>query len=1001
MAAVTIPTGPTLANSGNSNELPKLRKTCVVGGIGLKYKITPVTGSEGYIGAIKIANNTGLRLHRYHSVPIKWDGVAPSELNQLMNSGDIQITVVPKENAPLNKEKEVKNNFHISIKRLPHILPTSLPAQFTKEQLLQKNLHYIFFETAEDLVSAYKKTPDDEILQKIRNRMVDHFTRHHGRARAIKTMVALIPILDRESSQLVIEKLLKEIHKSSFIPTETLNGLADILRAFQISIYQSIIEKSKNESSIALPHVLDSKILVVIAQTLIKKLEENSGSLSKSEENRSKPDILIYLKVLITILEMLQMTEFRERKQELNISYIYNLFSSHEGTANLQEAFLANLGKNILTQMQEDQPKSSFLRHCLQFSTSLIQLYGISGLASPSLELLVEIGKSFYKSMHGPEERERWYVTIFSIEYALISNGVVFLQSFKYAIQWADFGQSEAKKMMKNFHTTNPFFLFGFLHILKKFINYQAGQTPEAYELAFFFLEKIGKDNKPNEEDVGIFTTEEPKGKIEKNYSKQIYSEVIELLKHYICNHPILSIRQLAHQVYQQIATNLEVLNPTSSPTSIPAVDELLITARKKVAPWCDGFKIEYECLLKDEQLEQEERFYIKAEAKNESGLVQDLNIFLKEFLNGSDIVMLLTGLAGSGKSLSIKHFVKASWQKGLPEGYIPIIVSLATFTDPLKAITETLNKRGIKIGDIKDLPILWIFDAMDEAEVSTNQRFYKLLELNVWPKAKVIFIARSGISQEKICSLYPTDSSRSGFTHLDMLPFDRKKIDQYFIQFSEIKKTEEFSENPMPLNAQDPKTYIKFLDENPSLLELISTPLYLSITAKVLPLIIKRRLNQEINQQEVKNEIFKVDLLDALYCSTIAREIHKKKCSSSGWEEKQDARLDYFNFALEVVKIFKDYEMRKKRAWIPKEEAEKEYPHLFNEHNAELVVKRKSCLITLCDSNYLESSQNALTYYYGYSHTTFYQYFFSLLDPTRAGTVKRLLKQKTYEQVV
>lgn len=1061
--------------------LPELRKTCLVGGtIWLRYKITPTKKGNNYSGEIRLVDRSGefrladkLNPNKYFSAPFKLEGKIEStlsapQINQLINSGDFQITVIPKNNMP--KGKDIKGHFIISITRLPSSLPAEPAIQLSTDQLLQRSFHYIFFERTQDLAVAFRQSPSNEILKKIIDRMVDRFSKHNGRANGIEEMVALISLLDDQNSFLVIKKLIKEIRKTPLHQQNVLNGLINILRSYQRSTYQELVERSKDENSIPVPsQVLSPETLVKMAQVLSTKVTEFTSSQSKINNTPGyEPSHLVYLKALVGVLEVMEMTELKQLERKDYHDPFYKLLLEYDYAANLKVAFFAALGKQVLAQIPNDETNlHSFLRHCFHFGNCCLNLY--KAYSEKSLNALADAGRSFLKAVQVPEGEADWYVTLFSIEYALKTQGIKFLQSFKYLVQWAELGHLESKKVVQRLHTTNPFFVFGLIQAFQRFIDYQAGTTPEAYWLPFYFLEKIGKDNKPSQDNAspekndGIFTIDMTftrkfqrlikqqlpdilkKGAPERttSYAGQVYQEVIELLKNYVSHHPAHAIRELAKGCLQQLSEPKEKI-PAYNPLPPPQAP-ILNHALNKIAPYCQGFRKEYENLIKDEQLEQEERYYIKTQVKNESGVVKDLHDYVREFLRGKgkddvkskDDVLLLTGLAGSGKSLSIKHFVKESWEKGLPEDYIPIVVSLATVSDPVRAITDTLRKRGLNINDIQNLKILWVFDALDESKegAATNHKLYRLMELYLWPNSKFIFIARTGISDEKIASLCPREGSRNGLLHLNILPFDRNKINQYLSQFSEIRRQENAQNKSSAGGWEKPEAYTKFLDENPSLDPLFSTPLYLSITAKVLPLIIQQRKEKGDPKANISN-ILKTDVLDALFCSNVGREINKKKSASTGWEEKKGARIEYLDYAIEVVKIFKDFERITKRAWIPKEEAETKHPNFFNETDGDIILKRRCCAITLSESGAnLEPSiphseksakseasdsetsaksessisdsetiakqklsENVPTSFYGYSHTTFLEYFFALLDPTRAGEVRRLLKSKVYE---
>lgn len=1008
MAATIIATTQAAASG-----LPELKKTCTVEGKLLRYKLISQPNGTGYQGELRIADRLSKKTHAYHPVRVQWQaGLTAATFNELRNAGDIQITVIPVALTPAPKDKkrdvrDFKDLFCISIKRLPSTLPEQPTAEFTSEQLLERKLHYVFFESTRDLVVAFKCTPRDAILNNIITEMVDTFTTQNGRSIVIAEMVALIPILKDEDSFLVVNTLINEIYSNPIDKIFSLNGLVDILRTYLRSTFKQLVSQLKSEKDTPeIPsQVLSPTTLVGIANVLLNKIKECTTAESKIGE---EPMGVVYLKAFVSVLEVMEMTGLKQLERKTYHKPFYNLLVKHDYVANLKEAYLAALGKQLLAQIPNNETKlHAFARHCYYFGQTCLLLY--KAYSDKSLSALGEAGKSFLKTFHMQEGEADWYVTLFSLEYALKTYGTDFLKSFRYLVQWAEVGHHESKKVLERLHTHNPFFIFGLVQALQKFIDSQAGLDPEAYWLAFFFLEKIGKDNGPNE---GIFTVEmNIKRKAERlfkqvlpdyalkgatakaeSYSKQVRQEIMGILKHYVCHHSLASIRDLALASYRQFS--VEKLPPY---TPNEPLSNLLQAATDKKATWAAAFKTEYTSIAKDEQLEQEERYYIQLEVKDQSdGVVDDLHTFLRKFLRSTNTVILFTGPAGSGKSLSIKHFVKQSWEKGLPDGYIPIVVSLATLQDPTQAVTRKLADLSLNINNIRNLPILWIFDGEDESKESaaTTRRLYSLMQLNLWENSKVVFIARSGMSDDKIASFSPKEGSTDGLIHLDALAFNITKRNQYFAQFSTIRKLEREnaektgivdSEKAVPsFDWEDPKTYIKFLDSNPSLFDIIGTPLYLSLTAKVLPHIIERRIKEQSNPDA---QLYKTDLLDAFYCSTMAREIRKRKVANSGWQEK-GAKMAYFRYALQVVKYIKQYEIENKldtdNPWMPKELAESKYPEYFDENNYDLVMKRRCCCLTLKDNCY------------GYSHATFYAYFFTLTG--NSSEVKRLLKENIYQ---
>lgn len=85
----------------STKQLPELRKTCKVGHLLIRYKLTPIA-EGGYAPHIRLVDRLSKSNQDYvkplyiDSVGIKWEGITPSGLNELNNPGDIQTTIAPK-----------------------------------------------------------------------------------------------------------------------------------------------------------------------------------------------------------------------------------------------------------------------------------------------------------------------------------------------------------------------------------------------------------------------------------------------------------------------------------------------------------------------------------------------------------------------------------------------------------------------------------------------------------------------------------------------------------------------------------------------------------------------------------------------------------------------------------------------------------------------------------------------------------------------------------------
>jgi thioesterase domain-containing protein/acyl-coenzyme A synthetase/AMP-(fatty) acid ligase len=119
---------------------------------------------------------------------------------------------------------------------------------------------------------------------------------------------------------------------------------------------------------------------------------------------------------------------------------------------------------------------------------------------------------------------------------------------------------------------------------------------------------------------------------------------------------------------------------------------------------------------------------YVAPSVSNQSGLYQDTNIVtaLDEFLSSSNLIFLLLGKSGYGKSYNCQFLLKYRLNKFLEDTahWLPLLVNLASLNPT--SLKNILNDFNLSLDEVKNnkINLLLILDGLDESKTPIAKTF-------------------------------------------------------------------------------------------------------------------------------------------------------------------------------------------------------------------------------------------------------------------------------------
>ncbi|KAF8927004.1 hypothetical protein BGZ47_002423 [Haplosporangium gracile] len=224
------------------------------------------------------------------------------------------------------------------------------------------------------------------------------------------------------------------------------------------------------------------------------------------------------------------------------------------------------------------------------------------------------------------------------------------------------------------------------------------------------------------------------------------------------------------------------------------------------------------------------------------------LMVKVQEFLRSDNLVFLLLGDSGSGKSTFCRQLERELWNRYQHSGgdRIPLYINLPFIDDPHCGLIEKyLQHHHDILAPISQKmkhhrQFVVICDGYDETRLFQN--LYSSNRLNrpgQW-KVKMIITCRSTFLgpdyQYRFCPLGDDkyhDKSSALFEEATIVPFQKSDIQEFIKQYVLDLATQDPSNNPSAPSFDD---YWKKLSVIPNVMNLVSNPFLLTLALKVIP---------------------------------------------------------------------------------------------------------------------------------------------------------------------
>ncbi|KAF9571151.1 hypothetical protein EC968_000954 [Mortierella alpina] len=221
----------------------------------------------------------------------------------------------------------------------------------------------------------------------------------------------------------------------------------------------------------------------------------------------------------------------------------------------------------------------------------------------------------------------------------------------------------------------------------------------------------------------------------------------------------------------------------------------------------------------------------------------------VKEFLRSDQQVFLVLGDSGVGKSTFNRHVEYELWEGYKHGDPIPLFVNLPAIKQPDEdLIDKQLRIHNFSDPQIQELKqhhrIILICDGYDETQVKVNLHTANLLKQEGQPDTKMIISCRSSHLGSDYRDLFqPQQQDRysgittSLFREAVMIPFSHVQVEDYVRQFvrdSEVHKL--MGDRPIWSTEE----YMTKLQSIPNMIELVKNPFLLKLSLRALPKVVE-----------------------------------------------------------------------------------------------------------------------------------------------------------------
>lgn len=265
---------------------------------------------------------------------------------------------------------------------------------------------------------------------------------------------------------------------------------------------------------------------------------------------------------------------------------------------------------------------------------------------------------------------------------------------------------------------------------------------------------------------------------------------------------------------------------------------------------------------------------------------VSDLNGTVNDFIESSNIVLLILGEGGTGKSFFCQSLIKRKSEHYEPGHRIPLYILLPSVRKfKTHLMQEALKKYGFTSDEIEQLRIkekfIVVFDAYDETGCFDN--LYITNNMEYWDVKVVSTCRPSYLTQETnykrlFMPVKEKEPLTTALLERYFSPFVPGQIDQYITQYLSVKQIElqikirdkaDLTDDWLAAN-----TYKAWIEKLPGLKELIGNAFLLRLTMDILPDVVV--LFQTTQNTEERFRMTSVMLYDIFFDQWLTRQENK-----------------------------------------------------------------------------------------------------------------------------
>jgi|GEM_PF-6494016 len=675
---------------------------------------------------------------------------------------------------------------------------------------------------------------------------------------------------------------------------------------------------------------LSPKVFINIIERLMEKLSDSTtpyfaGGNKKEDLREAYEETIQQLRTLSCLLELLVKAKMTQIPREKVQEPLLEILGNYQHHTDPKIAFLYEYCIYLLTLIENDEKSwHAFLRYSSYIAVAVInvaKIYsqkdinsiketlhhakaGFSGVyktfTDEAPKVIDFVTKAVEKGVEAKEKIDKikrptvlstWPTFYFALRQGVLDgNEIPVLRGLNDLLKNAEktlpdnatekekLAQDEARKLLEEYPTHNPFFVSGLVEILGDLLIRSSLSEIEERELEkegkkeklfLDLLQRIFTDNLPGVKgyfriDHSIVSSFQNVIKIGKEYVKSGISEgatdykyllgdVFSCFAYCTVHHPVPEIRYRAEHILRSCYQAAKVgQSQGKSAAYIPSIPQnldytppirtgtgaLLDGALTTTAPERDGLMMLRRAIEYDPILTEHESNYVPLKVNTLSKSKQFFKDFIYQFLNPplsqkrQERVLLVTGQLGSGKSFTVRKIAKELWEEYKQGDYIPIIIHLPRFIPMAQAIEKFLGFHGINDDrkHLVKLPIAWFFESLDEVGGLTSSIIAQNQDLQ--GRWKFVILSRS-IRDEEKQFLYPKQGS-DAFTEVSLSGFDE------YQKRAGWQKHNETARMRNETDFMEVEEILKEEEKSSALRELTQKPLFHHVAALTLPRIIK-----------------------------------------------------------------------------------------------------------------------------------------------------------------